>query len=106
MLASWGDGPSTGSGHIARLARTHFGLAWPHAVAGLVRRRIGLRRQHRAGLLCPGVRGRRIRGCGGGDARGGRVGTRVVVEVSGTVTDRLAPAVTAIVDACAERGAE
>jgi NADH-quinone oxidoreductase subunit B len=31
-------------------------------------------------------------------------GTRVVVVVSGTVTDRLAPAVTAIVDACAERG--
>ncbi len=32
-------------------------------------------------------------------------GTRVVVVVSGTVTDRLAPAVAAIVDACAERGA-
>jgi NADH-quinone oxidoreductase subunit B len=32
------------------------------------------------------------------------VGTRVVVVVSGTVTDRLAPAVAAIVDACAERG--
>ena len=31
--------------------------------------------------------------------------TRVVVVVSGTVTDRLAPAVAAIVDACAERGA-
>ena len=30
--------------------------------------------------------------------------TRVVVVVSGTVTDRLAPAVAAIVDACAERG--
>ena len=34
-----------------------------------------------------------------------RAGTRVVVVVSGTVTDRLAPAVAAIVDACAERGA-
>ena len=33
-------------------------------------------------------------------------GTRVVVVVSGTVTDRLAPAVAAIVDACAERGAQ
>jgi len=32
--------------------------------------------------------------------------TRVVVVVSGTVTDRLAPAVAAIVDACAERGAQ
>ena len=32
-------------------------------------------------------------------------GGRVVVVVSGTVTDRLAPAVAAIVDACAERGA-
>ena len=31
--------------------------------------------------------------------------TQVVVVVSGTVTDRLAPAVAAIVDACAERGA-
>jgi NADH-quinone oxidoreductase subunit B len=31
--------------------------------------------------------------------------TRVAVVVSGTVTDRLAPAVTAIIDACAERGA-
>jgi len=31
-------------------------------------------------------------------------GTRVAVVVSGTVTDRLAPAVTAIIDACAERG--
>ena len=31
-------------------------------------------------------------------------GSRVVVVVSGTVTDRLAPAVAAIVDACAERG--
>jgi len=31
-------------------------------------------------------------------------GARVVVVVSGTVTDRLAPAVAAIVDACAERG--
>jgi NADH-quinone oxidoreductase subunit B len=31
-------------------------------------------------------------------------GTRVVVVVSGTVTDRLAPAVAAIHDACAERG--
>jgi NADH-quinone oxidoreductase subunit B len=30
--------------------------------------------------------------------------TRVVVVVSGTVTDRLAPAVAAIVDACTERG--
>jgi NADH-quinone oxidoreductase subunit B len=30
-------------------------------------------------------------------------GGRVVVVVSGTVTDRLAPAVTALVDACAER---
>ena len=29
-------------------------------------------------------------------------GARVVVVVSGTVTDRLAPAVTALVDACAE----
>ena len=33
-------------------------------------------------------------------------GTGVVVVVSGTVTDRLAPAVVAIADACAERGAE
>jgi NADH-quinone oxidoreductase subunit B len=33
-------------------------------------------------------------------------GARVVVVVSGTVTDRLAPAVAAIADACAERGAE
>jgi NADH-quinone oxidoreductase subunit B len=33
-------------------------------------------------------------------------GTRVVVVVSGTVTDRLAPAVAAIVDACTERGAD
>ena len=33
-------------------------------------------------------------------------GTRVVVVVSGTVTDRLAPAVAAIADACGERGAE
>jgi NADH-quinone oxidoreductase subunit B len=32
-------------------------------------------------------------------------GSRVVVVVSGTVTDRLAPAVAAIADACAERGA-
>jgi len=32
-------------------------------------------------------------------------GTRVVVVVSGTVTDRLAPAVAAIADACAARGA-
>ena len=31
--------------------------------------------------------------------------TQVLVVVSGTVTDRLAPAVAAIVDACAERGA-
>src|SRR3712207_6810458 len=31
-------------------------------------------------------------------------GTRVAVVVSGTVTDRLAPAVMAILDACAERG--
>ena len=31
-------------------------------------------------------------------------GARVAVVVSGTVTDRLAPAVTAIIDACAERG--
>ncbi len=31
-------------------------------------------------------------------------GARVAVVVSGTVTDRLAPAVAAIVDACAERG--
>ncbi|HEY5845992.1 MAG TPA: proton-conducting membrane transporter [Microlunatus sp.] len=30
-------------------------------------------------------------------------GTRIVVVVSGTVTDRLAPAVAALVDACAER---
>ena len=30
-------------------------------------------------------------------------GTRVVVVISGTVTDRLAPAVAAIVDACVER---
>jgi NADH-quinone oxidoreductase subunit B len=35
-----------------------------------------------------------------------RPGTRVVVVVSGTVTDRLAPAVAAIVHACAERGAD
>jgi NADH-quinone oxidoreductase subunit B len=33
-----------------------------------------------------------------------RAGTRVVVVISGTVTDRLAPAVAAIVDACTERG--
>lgn len=32
-------------------------------------------------------------------------GTRLAVVVSGTVTDRLAPAVAAIADACAERGA-
>jgi NADH-quinone oxidoreductase subunit B len=32
-------------------------------------------------------------------------GTKVIVVVSGTVTDRLAPAVAAIADACAERGA-
>ena len=32
-------------------------------------------------------------------------GARVAVVVSGTVTDRLAPAVAAIIDACAERGA-
>ncbi len=32
-------------------------------------------------------------------------GTRVAVVVAGTVTDRLAPAVAAIADACAERGA-
>jgi NADH-quinone oxidoreductase subunit B len=31
-------------------------------------------------------------------------GARVAVVVSGTVTDRLAPAVAAIIDACAERG--
>ena len=31
---------------------------------------------------------------------------RVVVVVSGTVTDRLAPAVMAIIDACAERGVD
>ena len=31
-------------------------------------------------------------------------GARVAVVVSGTVTDRLAPAVCAIIDACAERG--
>jgi NADH-quinone oxidoreductase subunit B len=31
-------------------------------------------------------------------------GKRVAVVVSGTVTDRLAPAVAAIIDACAERG--
>jgi NADH-quinone oxidoreductase subunit B len=31
-------------------------------------------------------------------------GTRVAVVVSGTVTDRLAPMVAAIIDACAERG--
>ena len=34
----------------------------------------------------------------------GAPGARVAVVVSGTVTDRLAPAVAAIVDACAERG--
>ena len=33
-----------------------------------------------------------------------RRGARVAVVVSGTVTDRLAPAVVAIIDACAERG--
>jgi NADH-quinone oxidoreductase subunit B len=33
-------------------------------------------------------------------------GTRVAVVVAGTVTDRLAPAVMAIIDACAERGVE
>jgi NADH-quinone oxidoreductase subunit B len=32
-------------------------------------------------------------------------GTRVAVVVSGTVTDRLAPAVSAIADACVDRGA-
>jgi NADH-quinone oxidoreductase subunit B len=35
-----------------------------------------------------------------------RPGVRVVVVVSGTVTDRLAPAVVAIIDACAERGVD
>jgi NADH-quinone oxidoreductase subunit B len=33
-------------------------------------------------------------------------GTAVAVVVSGTVTDRLAPAVCAIIDACAERGVD
>jgi NADH-quinone oxidoreductase subunit B len=32
--------------------------------------------------------------------------TRIAVVVSGTVTDRLAPAVTAILDACSERGVQ
>jgi NADH-quinone oxidoreductase subunit B len=33
-------------------------------------------------------------------------GARVAVVVSGTVTDRLAPAVVAIIDACADRGVD
>jgi NADH-quinone oxidoreductase subunit B len=38
--------------------------------------------------------------------RGLAQGARVVVVVSGTVTDRLAPAVAAIIDACAGRGVD
>ena len=37
---------------------------------------------------------------------GVRPGARVAVVVSGTVTDRLAPAVVAIIDGCAERGVD